>query len=110
MLGLVKIQILKNYMGVDMDDYEDSEDVNETMDAVCTICSGEIEEVDRRIIEDIDRDHDTPRGILCTDCSTAIYHMKFDPEILKKASEYCEYWLEENRPIFRMKKRKRTRG
>ena len=72
------------------------EDTLEREDGCCAICSNTIEEEDTRLIVDYDYDINLPKGILCNNCNIAITHLKGDPELIRKAYEYCEYWQEEN--------------
>jgi len=59
-------------------------------DFKCAICSRHQNETDKSL--SIDHDHNTGkiRGLLCHNCNLAVGHLKDDPVLAIKASEYLK--------------------
>jgi hypothetical protein len=67
-------------------------DFSEVTDGVCSTCGGVISDEDTRLCTDFDHEQDISKGILCSNCKLAIETVGRNPETLRKASLYCEYW------------------
>jgi len=77
---------MKNHNDIYDEDYEEGR---------CIICNDMLED-DSRLTIDLDFDTDLPRGNICDNCYIGINHMKNSPELLRRSSEYCEYWRDVN--------------
>ena len=78
---------LKKKYGIDENEYAAMLDAQ---DGVCAICSSG--KGSRRLA--VDHDHETGqvRGLLCTRCNQLIGNAKEDPEIMRRAIEYIEFF------------------
>jgi len=76
---------LKKNFGMDKKDYLELLNMQGN---VCAICGKDEEDNGRRLCVDHCHDSGVVRGILCTDCNTALGLMKDSVEVLKKMKEY----------------------
>lgn len=88
---------LKKRFGISLEAFEQ---MMEKQNSVCKICGLAERSVDHRTKQirhlAVDHCHTTGRirGLLCSDCNTAIGLLKESPEILRKASEYLSFSTE----------------
>ncbi len=89
--GKVKARInkLKLTFGITLRRYNG---ILETQHGCCAICgSSESGRKDTSHLS-VDHDHETGkvRGLLCSNCNSALGHFKDDPEVIRKAADYLE--------------------
>lgn len=88
-----KDQDLKKKYGIAIDDWQKMYD---EQGGVCKICGKPETKVDRRqgVVRSLSVDHchntNKVRGLLCSDCNTAIGLFKHDESLLNRAIEYCK--------------------
>lgn len=84
---------LKKRFGISLEQYAA---LLEEQDHVCKICGNAEKSVDHRTkqVRQLAVDHchtkGHVRGLLCSDCNTAIGLLRDDPELLRKAAKYVE--------------------
>ena len=74
---------------------EDFEYLNTVQDGKCAICRN-AESDNKRVRLSLDHDHKlkTNRGLLCSRCNHGLGHFKDNPELMRRAAEYIEAWLQ----------------
>lgn len=88
---LAKSNDLKKRFGITLDDYER---MMEAQNGVCKICKGPETAIDRRSAQPralaVDHCHETgrARGLLCSNCNTALGLLQEDPDLFHEAAKY----------------------
>lgn len=89
-----KARALRDSFGMSLDAYQE---MLEAQNGKCAICNQPETHMRNGRIKAlaVDHNHKTGaiRGLLCSDCNTAIGKLKDDPEIIRKAAQYLEHHL-----------------
>jgi hypothetical protein len=85
---------LKKRFGIGLDEYDAILKKQKYACAICQQNEMAVDEKGRIRMMPVDHCHNTGkiRGILCTACNMALGRFKDNPEILRKAAEYVEYY------------------
>ena len=85
----VKDYQLSYYFGISLDEYNKMFD---SQQGCCAICGTHQSSLSKSLA--VDHDHITGkvRGLLCNKCNAALGLLKDDPEVVKKAAGYLEYF------------------